>query len=91
MIRLILLLSILSAVSACSQTELRPDAGIPQELLRPVPQPVMTGQTNGDVWRLISRQKAAIVTGNSQLAAIACIETARQAIRDGDDAPECRD
>lgn len=86
---LILLLSSLFTLSACSQTEPRPDGRIPPELLAPVPQPRMHGTTNGDLWRLIARQKAGIATGNSKLAAIACIDQARAAIIAGDPPPTC--
>lgn len=76
-------------ISACSTSDPRPDARIPESLTAPVPQPKLQGPTNGDLWKLLARQKAAIATGNSKLAAIRCIEDARQAIIDGEDVPEC--
>lgn len=86
---LILILLISSALSACSQTEVRPAMDVPAELFAPVPQPVMHGTTQGDLWRLISRQKQAVATGNSKLLAIECVYLARTAIIHGDDVPDC--
>lgn len=87
--QLIPTLSILFALSACSQSEPRPALEIPAPLLEPVAQPMMAGTTNGDLWRLIARQKASIREANSKLSAIRCIEDARQAIIDGADVPDC--
>lgn len=85
----VLKLLLFCALSACSQTEVRPAMDVPAELFSPVPQPVMHGTTQGDLWRLISRQKQAIATGNSKLAAIECVYRARTAIIRGDRVPVC--
>lgn len=82
-------LSLFCVVSACTKNDTRPDTIIPLDLTAPVPQPKLQGPTNGDLWKLLARQKAAIATGNSKLAAIRCIEDARQAIIDGEDVPDC--
>lgn len=71
--RLTLKLCAICVVSACSQTEPIIPVKIPETLLKPVTQPVMTGETKGDLWRLVARQKKSIAVANSQLASISCL------------------